>query len=43
MGRTKEKQIDVSKLNAQGGSGAGTKIWKLKDGDAICDVEIAQE
>ena len=43
MGRTKEKQIDVSKLNAQGGSGAGTRIWKLKDGDAICDVKLARE
>lgn len=40
MGRTKEKQIDVSKMNAQAGSGAGTRIWKLKDGDAICDVEL---
>lgn len=43
MGRTKEKQIDVSKMNAQAGSGAGTRIWKLKDGDAICDVKLAQE
>ena len=43
MGRTKEKQIDVSKMNAQAGSGAGTRIWKLKDGDALCDVNLAQE
>ena len=43
MGRTKEKQIDVSKMNPQAGSGAGIRIWKLKDGDAICDVSLARE
>lgn len=40
IGRTKEKQIDVGSLNPQAGAGAGTQIWKLKDGDAICDVTL---
>lgn len=43
IGRTKEKQIDINSLNPQAGAGAGTQIWKLKDGDAICDVALKKK
>lgn len=30
-------------MNTQGDFGAGTWIWKLKDGDAICNVKLDWE
>lgn len=39
-GRTKKKVIDLSKLSIQGGSGAGTRIWKMKPDDSLKDFKL---
>lgn len=41
-GRTKEKVVDLSKLSIQGGSGAGTRIWKMKPDDSLKNFKLIE-
>lgn len=40
VGRTKQKVIDLSKFNVQGGTGAGTREWKLNGDERVDGVKL---